>query len=372
MGVSFGARLFLALLLHPVLPLAVFFAGNEYYCHAIDTSHPPQRTVTTTTTNDAGEKIIVRAAPRRRPPSPSRPNDFVDRAIAGGTSRALAQAVLYPLDALRTLSQTRDCRTLADVGVRSLLNGCFQTSAVALLTGASQFGIYGLLEERRCCGGPLISSALAAMGSCVFSVPQEVVKQRLVTGVYDSFRSAVVEIWRTEGASGFYSGWRPTMSRNVPFVIATFASRDALRGGIVGFKKRRRRWDDDGDGGGRTTVAEDVGIGIASALMACLLTQPIDVVKTRMMTQAASRAIPYASALDCASSILRTEGWRRLYSGVGHRGLYMGGLWGMTFGLEPVMINYLVEREAKRHVRIMATIETSAPNQKVVKGRRAT
>jgi solute carrier family 25 S-adenosylmethionine transporter 26 len=223
------------------------------------------------------------------------------------TSRALAQAALYPLDALRTLAQTRDGRTLADVGARSLLNGCLQTSSFALLTGATQFGLRGIFEPHL---GPLASSALGAAGSCVFSVPQEVVKQRLVTGVYGSFRSAVSEIWRAEGAGGFYAGWRPTMSRNVPFVVATFASRDALRGAIAAH--RRRRGGRDGAGGAapprprptKTAVAEDVVVGIASALVACALTQPMDVVKTRMMTQAASRAVPYASALDCAASIL--------------------------------------------------------------------
>ncbi|KAL3815739.1 hypothetical protein ACHAXA_004941 [Cyclostephanos tholiformis] len=340
MGIAFGVRLLLALHLHPI----ILSARN--YCHAVvDAILPPAAmTGTTTLTNDVSEKTIPRDGRHHH-----------HRAIAGGTSRALAQAMLYPLDALRTLSQTRDGRTLADVGLRSLLNGCVQTSTVALFTGAFQFGLHDMFEPRL---GPLASSALAATGSCLVSVPQEVVKQRLVTGVYGNFRSAVTEIWRTEGAFGFYSGWKPTMTRNVPFVVATFASRDALRSGIAGFKRRWRigrdpGWVHDGVDLARprtrtmpptqtkttmTTVAEDVGIGIASALISCVLTQPMDVVKTRMMTQAASRAIPYTTALECATSILRTEGWRRFYSGVGQRGMYMGGLWGLTFGLEPMYL----------------------------------
>jgi hypothetical protein len=46
------------------------------------------------------------------------------KVLAGGCSRAFAQAVLYPVDALRTLAQTRDGRTLADVGTGALLKGC--------------------------------------------------------------------------------------------------------------------------------------------------------------------------------------------------------------------------------------------------------
>jgi hypothetical protein len=60
-----------------------------------------------------------------------------------------------------------------------------------------------------------------------------------------------------------------------------------------------------------------------------------------MMTQAASNATPYTSALDCASSIIRTESWRKLYSGFGQRAVYMSGLWGITFALEPAITTYI-------------------------------
>mmetsp|Transcript_15133 Transcript_15133/g.27022 ORF Transcript_15133/g.27022 Transcript_15133/m.27022 type:complete len:379 (+) Transcript_15133:3-1139(+) len=286
-------------------------------------------------------------------PSLSLPT-WSNKIIAGGTSRALAQALLYPIDALRTLAQTRDGRTLSDVGTKALLRGCAQTSSFALFTGAFQFGIFGLVNPKY---GPLVASAAGAAGSCLVSVPQEVIKQRLVTGVYGSFREAVSMIWKAEGLAGFYSAWKPTVSRNVPFVVTTFTSRDVLKGKIVKYKERQRlrQRNDPTEGGGAgasspvvvLTPLENIGIGIASALMAGVLTQPIDVVKTRMMTQAASTAMPYTSALDCASSILRTEGWKKLYSGFGQRSIYMCGLWGITFGLEPLMTSYLDEKKNK-------------------------
>ena len=129
--------------------------------------------------------------------------------LAGGLSRSLAQALLYPVDALRTLAQTRDGRTLADVGARSLVRGCAQTSSFALLTGGLQFGIFGAVSPRF---GPLAASVAGAAGSCLVSVPQEVIKQRLITGIYGSFREAFGEIYRTEGVRGFYSAWKPTVS----------------------------------------------------------------------------------------------------------------------------------------------------------------
>ena len=137
--------------------------------------------------------------------------------VAGGVSRAMSQCVLYPVDALRTLAQTRDHRTLADVGVKTLFSGCVTTSSFALFIGSIQFGIFG--ATRNVCG-PVIASALGAAGSCVVSIPQEVVKQRLVTNIYSGFRDACTTIYKTEGIKGFYSAWAPTMGRNVPFVVA--------------------------------------------------------------------------------------------------------------------------------------------------------
>jgi len=59
---------------------------------------------------------------------------------AGGLSRMAAQMILYPVDTLRTLAQTRTgAKTLADLGTGTLIRGCFVTSLFALPTGATQF-----------------------------------------------------------------------------------------------------------------------------------------------------------------------------------------------------------------------------------------
>ena len=102
---------------------------------------------------------------------------------------------------------------------------------------------------------------------------------------------------------GFYSAWRLTVSRNVPFVIATFTAGDALRDQ---FARRRERLTRE-DVTATPTPTENLVVGITAALFASVLTQPVNVMKTRMMTQAASKAAPYALALECASSVLWTK-----------------------------------------------------------------
>ncbi|CAM9942250.1 unnamed protein product, partial [Heterosigma akashiwo] len=250
---------------------------------------------------------------------PSLTGGIAQKVFTGGASRSLAQAILYPVDAMRTLAQTRDGKTLADLGTKALTKGCFTTSSFALFQGAIQFGIFGACRERV---GPVVASALGAACSCLVSVPQEVIKQRLVTGVYTSFRDAVQTIYQTEGVQGFYSSWKPTMTRNVPFVITTFTTQDFL-------KRHRLKGETDTE----LSFVENIAIGMSSALVGGILTNPVDVVKTRMMTQAASTAIPYSSALDCFVTILRKEGPMTFYSGFKQRSIYMCGLWGITFAL---------------------------------------
>ncbi len=216
-------------------------------------------------------KVVSTSTKRRRKRKATKsvpePLSIPQRLISGGCSRGIAQAVLYPVDALRTLAQTRDGRTLADVGAKALVRGCFTTSSFAVLIGSIQFCIFG--ATRNACG-PLVSSALGAAGSCLVSVPQEVIKQRLVTGVYSSFRSAVTTIYKNEGIAGFYSAWRPTVARNVPFVIGAFTTMDFLK------QKRIKQKEQNGNVGGEVmlTVGENLVIGISSALIAGTLTHP--------------------------------------------------------------------------------------------------
>ena len=91
-----------------------------------------------------------------------------------------------------------------------------------------------------------------------------------MTGVYPSFRSAVSTIYKTEGVVGFYSAWRPTVARNVPFVIAAFTTMDFLKQARMKQKQRNNESGVDAS----LTVGENLIVGISSALIAGTLTHP--------------------------------------------------------------------------------------------------
>ena len=153
-------------------------------------------------------------------------------------------------------------------------------------------------------------------------MPQEVIKQRLVTGIYPNFGNAVTSIWRLQGPPGFYAGWLPTVSRNVPFVVCAFTSFAAM-------EKRRLQTTGEATLG----LADSLTIGVLSALVAGFVTHPVDVVKTRMMTQAATSATPYKSVADCIATMWRAGRAGELLRGLEQRSVYMGPLWALQFGL---------------------------------------
>ena len=258
---------------------------------------------------------------------------------SGGLARMAAQMMLYPVDTMRTLAQARTgAKTLAELGTETLVRGCVMTSLFALPTGSAQFFTNqkvktflngksrGENEGVSTVAVNLQASIAAACASLVFTIPQEVIKQRLQTGIFGSFRQGVQSLWKEEGIRGFYTGAFPTAARNVPFVVITFTMFGSIE------KRFMDRKDKEEESKGLSSL-ELLAAGIGAATVGCLITQPVDVIKTRMMTQAASNLTPYTSVLDCVGSIFRDEGVSTFYTGMKQRYFYMAPLWAIQFAL---------------------------------------
>lgn len=281
---------------------------------------------------DASANVKAKSSRKRaQVPNKKAPNELtaLQTMASGGLARMVAQMALYPLDTMRTLAQTRSgAKTLAELGTATLIRGCTLTSIFALPVGGIQFFTHGktkklLLERERQFPAVLVdlqASICAACASLVFTIPQDVIKQRLQTGIFPSFRVGVKNLWKEEGIRGFYAAALPTAARNVPFVVITFTSFSLLE------KKLLERKEE-----AELTGWETLCIGIGSALFAGVITQPIDVIKTRLTTQAATNLKPYSGILDCVQSMWKDEGFTAFYAGLAQRSAYMGPLWALQF-----------------------------------------
>eukprot|EP00607_Mallomonas_marina_P007798 CAMPEP_0182418888 /NCGR_PEP_ID=MMETSP1167-20130531/3265_1 /TAXON_ID=2988 /ORGANISM="Mallomonas Sp, Strain CCMP3275" /LENGTH=200 /DNA_ID=CAMNT_0024593349 /DNA_START=510 /DNA_END=1109 /DNA_ORIENTATION=- len=161
-----------------------------------------------------------------------------------------------------------------------------------------------------------IHMASAAMGNICSSlvfVPKEVMKQQMqvirtgalsYTGIHGTTASVTEvarEIFRTKGVKGFYSGYRATLSRNIPSAVVRFTLYEELRTAFL-----------------RSPIGETLSYvlagAIASATSSALMT-PFDVVKTRIAT-GVIKVDSHTSVLHSIVDILRKEGFIGMYSGV--------------------------------------------------------
>jgi solute carrier family 25 (mitochondrial S-adenosylmethionine transporter), member 26 len=171
------------------------------------------------------------------------------------------------------------------------------------------------------------SAALADVCVTVVRNPFEVVKQQMQAGMHASTAAAVRSILSSQGVRGLYAGWASTVAREIPFDAIEFTLYEWLKGA-----RQRHNASANGRGGqGGLVLWENALLGSVAGGVAAAVTTPLDVIKTRLMTQRAGaggagraggsvgEALRYAGWRDAAVRIVREEGAAALLSGMGPR-----------------------------------------------------
>jgi len=188
------------------------------------------------------------------------------------------------------------------------------------------FGIYSSVKEALHRGGPLsapqfhlLSVALAAATgntvASVFRVPYEVLKQRVQAGQFSSAWEAMLQSWRADGPLGLFDAGKLSSQiiRDVPYAILTLVSYEVLQLLIHRFRATAAFSSDpaEDDKTRRPKVPrrklDDALCGSLAGGIGSLLTNPMDVVKTRLMTSTKAGGSPQ-TVWSSAMSILRDEG----------------------------------------------------------------
>ncbi|KAG6538837.1 hypothetical protein ZIOFF_003988 [Zingiber officinale] len=237
-----------------------------------------------------------------------------DGAIAGAAAGGVAEAVLYPIDTIKTrlqavlksLSSLSSFRLLMG-GAESIGKTCI-LELLATLQGSCReasaifVGIYEPTKQKLLKLFPENLSTFAhlkpvpetagAIGGAVSSfirVPTEVVKQRIQTGHFTSAPDAIRLIVAKEGFRGLYAA--------------------------------RRDLNDP----------ENALIGAFAGAITGAITTPLDVMKTRLMVQGSVNQ--YNGLLNCAQTIFREEGPAAFLKGIGPRVLWIGIGGSIFFGV---------------------------------------
>ncbi|XP_014505519.1 mitochondrial thiamine diphosphate carrier 2 [Vigna radiata var. radiata] len=170
-----------------------------------------------------------------------------------------------------------------------------------------------------------VSGALAGCAATVGSYPFDLLRTILASQgepkVYPTMRSAFIDIVRTRGFQGLYSGLSPTLVEIIPYAGLQFGTYDTFKRWAMALNHRFSN-----------AAAEDnissfqlFLCGLAAGTCAKLVCHPLDVVKKRFQIEGLQRHPRYGARvehrayrnmLDAMQRIMRLEGWAGLYKGI--------------------------------------------------------
>ena len=217
----------------------------------------------------------------------NRDTNFIHSAVAGAAAACAATVVFHPIDTVKTILQRDVASTATQVlrnsGARGLYIGVVPAGVSMAAACAVRMGAYEVLKEQLLGNNtlPLPSSpsarvALASGCSVVVSAlvrsPLDMIKTQMQSGASTSVVSAVQTALTEGGVLGLYRGAHLALLRDVPFFSINLVLYERLR-----HERQQHRH-------GVSSVSETIVIGGLSQGFAGFVTNPIDVLKTRVQT----------------------------------------------------------------------------------------
>jgi len=173
-------------------------------------------------------------------------------------------------------------KVIAKQGIAGLYSGVQAAFVGSIISSSVYFGTYelgkGVFTSIGNCPKTLVPPLAAALGNITSSailVPKEVVKQRMQAGMVGSALEVFLQTIRSEGIGGLYAGYSAALLRNLPSNIISFST----------FEYLKLAWLRDGEKAALEPW-QSVISGAAAGALSASITTPLDVVKTRLMTQA--------------------------------------------------------------------------------------
>ncbi|XP_039124898.1 protein MITOFERRINLIKE 1, chloroplastic [Dioscorea cayenensis subsp. rotundata] len=255
-----------------------------------------------------------------------------ERALIGAAAGAIAGAFTYvcllPIDAVKTKLQTKGAANLysnaLDAAIYTLRTegplGFYRGVSAVLVGSATSSAIYfGTCELGKSVLGRLssfprilIPPTAGVMGNIVSSaimVPKELITQRMQTGARGRSWEVLLRIIKKDGFLGLYAGYSATLLRNIPAGVLSYSSFEYLKAFVL-----------SQTGQSHLEPAQSVCCGALAGAISASLTTPLDVVKTRLMTQAHGETGNKISVV--VRQIMTEEGWIGFGRGIGPRVLH--------------------------------------------------
>jgi len=271
--------------------------------------------------------------------------------VFGGVAAICAEMVTFPLDTAKTRLQLQGqvsdqkwkvnryrgtvhtiITIVREEGVTRIYKGLSPAIVRQAVYGTIKFGLYysskdmmkRILQTNKQKESTFVNLCCAVFAGCVSSSlanPTDVIKVRMQSGsgcvANAGLLSVASDIWQKEGVRGLWRGVCPTAQRSALVAGVQLPVYDWTKS-----KLRRSRW---------SVLQEGAPCHLLSSLIAgftaALASNPVDVVRTRMMVQRKEHRLMlekgaensgqrvYSSAIQCIIQTVRTEGLMALYKG---------------------------------------------------------
>ena len=167
-----------------------------------------------------------------------------------------------------------------------------------------------------------VVSSLSDVINALIKTPSEHFKQHMQVGTYANFKTFFRDYQSNGGLSLFFRGSGIFILRDCIFNVLRFSLLESFRNSYkrnIGRKKiYEREFNFLSPLGQKKMMMENYSIytwcNILATIPAAILTTPLDVIKTRIMTQP---VLAQMSLKETVMSLVREEGWFALFRGAG-------------------------------------------------------
>lgn len=266
--------------------------------------------------------------------------------LSGGIAAGFVRASLQPLDTCKTRLQASSInptlrnlsRLLFANGIPGLYKGVIPgvvgivpAAAVYMLVFQSlKVRLGNQFPRRKNDAVVAVSAGVGDVAASLVRVPCEVLKQRLQVGVYSNVFQALRTVSQAGALTRLYSGLAAQLARDVPYAAVEFVAYENLKAAMIRrHSKPFMAGKPHGPAAARIQQrlqerklprAQSFLVGGASGALAAIISNPMDVVKTRLMTQVQQGGVVrYNGVAHAIGKIAREEGVIAFSKGIAPR-----------------------------------------------------
>lgn len=173
--------------------------------------------------------------------------------------------------------------------------------------------------------GNIVMGATARTIAGFILMPATLLKVRYESSFYSikygSLPSAIGQIWHTEGVAGFFRGFGSTALRDAPHAGIYLLFYQNLKPVFSGLRQEIAHQYTEVKILDKVIMIDRMAAGLAAGLLATAITQPVDVVKTRIQVSGTTEGHraefrQYRSFIQAVTKIVREEGLASLLNGI--------------------------------------------------------